>query len=163
MKKLMISWSLMLVTSITAIAQETKQVTKEGGHGYLFFAPGVAAPGSETLVHVGGGGEKLFNGIGVGAEIGYLTEMQLRYLGDGVGVFSANGSYHFTNHTVSPFVTGGYSMFFRGGYVNGFNFGAGVNCWVSRKMAVRFEVRDNVWPDYSNQHFVGFRVGATFR
>ena len=157
MKNLMIASSLALLLLQTGFAQETKDVAE----GYVFFAPGVEIPGGEGLAHMGVGGEVLFKGIGIGPEIGYLTP--IRSFGDGIGVFSPNVSYHFGNGKVSPFVTGGYSLFFRSGHANGFNFGGGVNYWVSNRAALRFEFRDNVIPEHNDVHFLAFRFGLSFR
>src|SRR5215510_16403331 len=157
MKKAMIASSLMLLMFKTGFAQETK----DGGQGYVFFAPGMETPGGSGIAHFGVGGEVLFKGIGLGPEIGYLTP--IRSFGNGIGVFSPNVSYHFINGKVSPFLTGGYSLFFRSGHANGFNFGGGVNYWVSNRAALRFEFRDNVIPKYRDHHFLGFRAGLSFR
>ena len=54
-------------------------------------------------------------------------------------------------------------MFFQSGTLNGYNFGGGVNYWLSDRAGLRFEVRDNVMPDYEDTHLVGFRFGVTFR
>jgi len=157
MHRLMIGSFFVFVMATTGFAQENYS-----GQGYVFFAPGVSAPGGTATAHLGGGGEALFHAVGVGAEIGYVTPM--RSFGDGVGILSPNASYHFLrNQKVSPFVTGGYSLFFRDGHLNGFNFGGGANYWLFERTALRFEVRDNVIREYSSSHLVGFRVGLTFR
>jgi len=158
MKKLMILSGLMLVMYRTGFAQETKEDTTQG---YVFFAPGVETPGRNGIAHMGGGGELLFNALGVGAEIGYQTP--IRSFGNGIGVFSPNVAYHFMGGKLSPFVTGGYSLFFRSGHANGYNFGGGVNYWMLDRTALRLEVRDNVLPGYRDVHFLGFRVGLSFR
>ena len=157
MKKLMISSTLMLLIVQSGFAQETINVAE----GYVFFAPGVASPGGEGMAHLGLGGELLFKGFGVGPEIGWLAP--LRNFGDGIGTFSPNVSYHFRNTKLSPFLTGGYTLFFRDGRANGFNFGGGVDYWLSNKTGLRFEVRDNVMSQYRDTHFVGFRFGVSFR
>jgi hypothetical protein len=133
------------------------------GHGYAFFAPGGISDSSTVWAHVGGGGEAVFgSGLGVGAEIGYVTP--IKSWGDGIGLFSLNGAYHFKNSSkVVPFVTGGYSGFFREGYANGFNFGGGVNYWMKERVGLRFEFRDQVPGNTDLGHVYGFRVGVTFR
>ncbi len=136
----------------------------------VFCAPGALTGGGATTstVHFGGGGEALvYKGLGVGAEIGYLTPWDS--FGDGIGIFSANGSYNFFprhgEKKLVPFVTGGYSLFFRSGSANGFNFGGGVNWWLKPKLGLRLEFRDQVWPGRydSAAHFFEFRVGLAFR
>jgi len=151
---------LMLMVS-SAFAQDDHH-----GQGYAFFAPGVTSSGGSGFAHFGGGGEALFKQVGVGAELGYLTPW--REFSDGLGLFSANGSYHLiasTNGKVVPFATGGYSLFFRDGSISGFNFGGGVDYWMGGRTGVRFEVRDNVFSNFDTHrvHFIGFRVGVTFR
>jgi opacity protein-like surface antigen len=157
MKKLMIASSLVLLMLQAAFAQETKN----GGQGYVFFAPGVASPGGDGTAHIGVGGELLFKGFGIGPELGYLTPVQS--FGNGLGVFSPNLSYHFRTGKTEPFVTGGYSLFFRDGHAHGYNFGGGLNRWFTDRMGVRVEVRDNVLAEYRDTHFWGFRFGLSFR
>jgi hypothetical protein len=143
------------------------QTTEHRGQGYLFVAPGGVAPnGSTATLHFGVGGEGLLHkGLGVGGEIGYLTPA--RSFDSGFGIFSANGSYHFTQATASgkvvPFVTGGYSLFFRDGHANGFNAGGGVNYWFRERLGVRLEFRDQVVTEGREVHYLGFRVGLAFR
>jgi hypothetical protein len=68
-----------------------------------------------------------------------------------------------SDNKVEPFVTGGYTHFFRWGTPNGINFGGGVNYWFSNHVGLRFEVRDNARGNRPLHHFVGFRIGLTFR
>jgi hypothetical protein len=114
----------------------------------------------------GAGGEKVLGkGVGIGAEIGALGERQ--YFSDTVfGVFSPNGYYHF-NHgrhiKVDPFVTAGYTLFFRSGSANLFNVGGGLNYWVKHSLGVRLELRDQVQPGGGSAvHYWGFRLGLVF-
>lgn len=135
------------------------------GHGYVFAAPGATSEGTGTL-HFGGGGEGLvYKGLGVGAELGYVAPW--RGFGDGLGTFSANGSYHFrprnSESRVVPFVTSGYTLLFRNGTAHAFNFGGGLNYWFRDRVGLRFEFRDHVWPGNHTVHILGFRVGMTFR
>jgi hypothetical protein len=67
------------------------------------------------------------------------------------------------HNRVEPFVTGGYTLFFRWGAANGFNFGGGVNYWLKDHIGLRFEVRDTVWTSGGLIHYLGFRIGVTFR
>jgi len=140
------------------------------GQGSVFFGPGGVSGGSATTasVHFGGNAEVLvYKGLAVGPEIGYLAPWHS--MSDGIGVLSANGSYNFfprrAEQKAVPFVTGGYTLFFRSGTANGFNFGGGVNWWFKPKVGLRLEFRDQVWPGrYSNAaHFFEFRVGVALR
>lgn len=138
---------------------------KHRSHGYLVFAPGAFSPGGAAAVHLGGGGEGLvYKGLGVGAEIGYILPWDERA---GLGLFSANGSYHLTGHgspeKLVPFATAGYSLLFRGGSANLFNFGGGFHYWFGKGTGLRVEFRDHVWPNHRTVHLWEFRVGVAFR
>ena len=146
---------------IGSIAGFAQVIDEHHGQAYAFFATGVTAPDDSSFMHVGGGGEALIKRVGIGGEIGYLGPWDR--LSDGFGVGNVNGSFNFRPGKVSPFVTGGYTLFFRNGTLNGYNFGGGVNYWLSGRTGLRFEVRDNVMPDYEDTHLVGFRFGVTFR
>ena len=158
MKNIMLAAGLLFLGSMAGFAQTTEEHTAQG---YAFFAPGVTAPGKEGFMHTGGGGEALIKRFGIGGELGFLAPW--RYLSEGIGVGSVNGSFNLLPGKISPFVTGGYTLFFRSGTANGYNFGGGVHYWLTEGTGLRFEVRDNVLRDYGQQHFVGFRVGVTFR
>src|SRR5947199_10816960 len=101
-------------------------------NGYLFLAPGGVSccGGTSMTLQFGGGGEAVLGaGVGIGAELSVLGGR--RGFGDSaVGVFSSNGYYHFVrgkNSKADPFVTGGYTLFFRHSHATLFNFGAGIN------------------------------------
>jgi len=156
-----------LVVMAQTVAHGAKQVTNNPsyGYGYLFVAPGVASGGSATL-HIGGGGEVIFNnGFGMGAEVGYLGPIEA--MGQGFGVFSVNGSYYFLkanqSEKVAPFVTGGYTGIFRSGYASGINFGGGVNYWFKKRVGLRFEIRDNLVALDGAAHLLNARIGLTVR
>lgn len=110
-----------------------------GGQGYFFFGPG-----SSTALHLGGGGEAyIYKGLAAGGEIGYLFPRS--GFGYGVGLLSANGSYHFNRGThwkIQPFVTGGYTLAFRSGAVNLWNAGGGLTYWMSNRAGLRVEFRE---------------------
>jgi len=138
------------------------------GQGYAFFAPGGISGGGATTgtLHFGGGVEALFyKGLGVGGELGYLAPK--RSFSNGIGILSLNGSYHFRNskppRKAVPFVTGGYSLGFRSGTQNLFNFGGGVNYWMRDHLGLRLEFRDHVNPRYGTAHYWEFRIGLAFR
>jgi hypothetical protein len=149
-----------------SVAAQLENEKEHRGQGYVFFAPGAVVEGGygTGTAHFGGGGEGLiYKGLGIGAEAGYLTPW--RDFSLGIGLASANGSYHFRrNRTVSPFVTAGYSLAFRNGHANLVNFGVGLNWWFANKVGVRLEFRDHI---YSNAPFradyIGTRIGLAFR
>ena len=60
-------------------------------------------------------------------------------------------------------MTGGYSLIFRGGHLNFFNWGGGFHYWFARHAGVRFEFRDHVYSGYSIEHYWGIRLGIAFR
>ncbi len=154
-------------SAASATSTTTSQPNKEyKAHGYVFVAPGVVTSGSTGTLHFGGGGEGLIKGgFGVGAEIGGLAPV--KDFGEGFGIFSVDAGYHWLKASKSgkvvPFVNGGYTLFFREGVANGVNFGGGVNYWFKERVGLRFEVRDHVAVEIPEAHFIGFRIGLTFR
>lgn len=169
MKRLFLIAAL-LVALPAVLAAQTPQPTPSNkeyrAHGYAFAAPGAYSDYPVTTLHFGAGGEGLlYKGFGVGGEIGYVAPA--RSLGDGFGILSVDGQYHFLKASKSgkivPFVTGGYSLFFRSDSLNAVNFGAGVNYWFKERTGLRFEFRDHVPPQTPDFHVLGFRVGITFR
>jgi hypothetical protein len=112
-----------------------------------------------------GGEAVLGKGIGLGAEVGALGTRQ--YFADSVvGVFSPNGYYLFVHGNdikIDPFVTGGYTLLFRSGHANLFNFCGGLNYWFRTTLGGRLEVRDQVHTDGSSVHYWEVRFGLAFR
>jgi len=162
MERISILTVLLLLFSGEVRAQQPPAAP--AGQGYFFWGPG--AVNSETATqHFGGGGEVfLHKGLGIGAEVGYLSPLQAAQ--DGIGLFSVNGLYEFGRTTPSklhPFVTGGYSLAFRGGATNAVNFGGGFNYWFSRRAGLRLEFRDHFAPEYSDVHFWCARIGLNLR
>lgn len=158
MKKILVAACFLFLGSITGLAQGTEH----RGQGYGFFASGVSSGHSRGFGHVGVGGEVLIKRVGVGGEIGYLTPWRSR--SEDMGVGSVNGSFNLKPGKISPFVTGGGTLFVIRGIATGYNFGGGVHYWLRDRVGLRFEVRDNVVPEYStDEHFVGFRIGVVFR
>ena len=122
-------------------------MTKEPGVTYSVEPAGNSGGNSTASFQVGAGGEGLvYKGLGLGAQIGYLAPF--RAGGDGFGIFSADGSYHFQHSKLKlvPFVIGGYSVAFRSGTSSsGGNFGGGVQYWMKDHLGLRFEFRDHVF------------------
>ena len=164
MHRSMIWLLVFILVPAAAMAQEKPPRELPGGQGYAFTGFG-AANAEDMILHFGGGGEAyLYRGLGIGAEIGYLGPAG--YLGEGIGVFSANGLYNFSperRRRVQPFVTGGYSLAFRDGTANCVNFGGGIHYWFSDKLGLRLEFRDHLNPSYADEHFWQGRVGIEFR
>lgn len=163
MAKMIMACVLLLLCVGLTNAQSTDS---RKGWGYAFFGAGAAADdGATALFHVGGGGEGLIkDGFGAGAEVGYVAPVESS--SNGLGLFSANASYHFGGKDESkkfvPFVTGGYSLVFRSGASHGGNFGGGVHYWISDGVALRVEFRDHIFSS-DFPHLLSFRFGVTLR
>ena len=151
---------LSLLTVILSAAAQAQH-----SHGYLFVAPGgISASGHTAMtVHLGAGGEGVLGkGIGIGAELGALGPRES--FSDLVGLFSANGYYHFSRSgKADPFLTGGYSLLFRFEHANLANFGLGMNYWLVRRLGLKVEFRDHIRTSGATTHYWGIRVGPAFR
>jgi hypothetical protein len=101
----------------------------------------------------------------VAAEIGYLGPIEM--LGAGVGAFSLNGVYYGVGGRTSrllPFVTGGYTSFFRNGQASLWNVGGGIEYRYAHRVGLRIEVRDHIRTNFGTTgHFLGLRAGVTLR
>jgi len=158
-----------IVLSITLVLTIlVAPATAQSSHGYAFFAPGASSCSgcNNMMLHFGGGAEGIIGkGIGVGAELGFLAPRQ--NVGEGLGVFSPNGYFHFRgknkDRKVDPFVTGGYTLFFRSGHANLWNFGGGLNYWFASRLGLKVELRDHIWPENGATHYWGVRIGLNFR
>lgn len=160
MRKIILGAIFLMVIQGAALAQGT---TERKAWGYVFGGAGAATGGfSNGIFSFGAGGEGLvYKGFGMGAEVGYVAPFERG--GDGIGIFSADASYHFNRSAkLVPFVTGGYSAAFRSGASHGGNFGGGVHYWMKDHVGLRFEVRDHVFSSDS-PHLFQFRVGLSFR
>jgi hypothetical protein len=152
---------------LVAVALAAPLGAEQHSNGYLFVAPGgITGPArTNATVHLGVGGElALPKGVGAGAELGALGPTD--NFADVLGVFSANGYYHFLRRSgkLDPFATAGYSLFFRNGRANLFNFGGGMNYWFLSRVGFRGEIRDHVyWNADATLHYWGVRFGLAFR
>jgi len=164
------AWLIGMPAAALAQSGGGAPVKPVSGLGYGFFGIGAASwdGASEGTWHVGGGGEAIFrDAFGVGAEMGYLGWLEEG--GDGLGVLSVNGAYHFGGGANArrwrPFVTGGYTLGFDGDVTeNLFNIGGGVDFWMKPRVGLRLEFRDHIWSEDGDAvHFWGVRVGVTFR
>jgi len=133
------------------------------GHAFVNFSLNASKDSFADMLAVGGGGEGfLYRGLAVGADVAYLFPREAP--GDGIGLLSANPAYHFVNRDNPgkwvPFVTGGYSLAFRLGTANLFNYGGGITYWFASRAGLRVEVRD-----HRNSELSMFliRVGISFR
>ena len=163
---------------VFALARVTGAEPKASGYtsqGYAQFGVGGCSIGVGHLVSIGcgavlnvtsGGEGFVYRGLAAGGEGGYgWISGNFK---DGVGMFSANPAYHFKgqgrSRALVPFITGGYSMLFRDGHVNGFNAGGGATWWTGAHFGVRCEGRIHhfgVGPLGANVYM--FRIGPSFR
>ena len=160
MKIILINAILAATFAAAASAQST--------HIYAFGAPGGVTGSAKTqgTLQAGAGVDvALPKRFGAGLEAGAISPWSS--WGDStVGFFSANGYFHFNkgrDNRFDPFVTGGYTNFFRDGHVNLFNFGGGVNLWATHRLGAKIEIRDQVETRYSTLHYWNFRLGLAFR
>ncbi len=151
---------------LSAAAQNSNYSKQDG---YFYIAPGVRTGLHMDTVRAtqGGGGAEGFVTPNLGAELdlGALKASDALWLGAFSPNFVARFRVKNQEKRVEPFVTGGYTVFFRSGSASGYNFGGGFHYWFSRHVGLRFEARDSVWvtlgaPDL---HFVGLRIGMAFR
>ena len=155
---------VLIAAALTTLAMP---LWAQPSNGYLFFAPGgVSCCGHTAMtLHAGVGGEWVIGkGVGAGAEVGAVG-IRESYGDSVVGVLSPNGYYHFVHGRdvkVDPFVTGGYTLMFRYGTANLFNFGAGLNYWVKHSLGFRMEFRDHVTTPGTAVHYWGVRLGLVF-
>ena len=151
-----------------AILGLTGLLQAQTSHGYAYIAPGGATANGYTsmTLNLGFGGEaRIASHVGAGAELAALGFTR-SYTDSVMGVFSPNGYLHIDGSKdakFDPFVTAGYSLFFRSGHENLFNFGGGVNIWRHKHLGFKIEFRDHVSTNYDTIHFWGLRFGLTFR
>ena len=156
----LLAWLALLAAAFAATASAQRSL------GYWYIAPGgvTAAGHTGLLIDMGGGGElALGKGIAAGVELGAIGPKH-SYTSNVMGQGSLNGYYHFRHSKdarLDPFVTGGYSLFFRRGTANLGNFGGGLNAWFTNTLAFRFEFRDHVLPGVPT-HYWGIRMGMSF-
>src|SRR5690349_8483835 len=128
-----------LVRSFILMAALARVADAQPSNVYLFLGPGgeSCCGYTTTILHTGIGGEAVLGaGLGLGAEIGAMG-LRRDFVDSAFGVFSPNGYYHFIHGRrvrVDPFITGGYTLFFRYGHANLFNVGGGLNYWFHRHL-----------------------------
>jgi len=133
------------------------------GQGYTYFAVSKAGDDIGDAMNFGTGGEGfLTKGLAAGGDVGYMFTSGR--FGNGIGLASANLSYHFREmdpdgHWV-PFVTGGYTLAFRGAAAGLVNYGGGVTYWFRPHLGVRAEFRNHQSGGFS---MPSFRFGFSFR
>jgi len=185
MRRFILITGLLLASPVVGLAQNN-QDPHYRGEGYLFFGVGPAVVGVPEFIpslgysilnrrpvveHAGFGGEAfLYKGLGLGAEVGYARWSTPGGFNEWAGIASADLSYHFplkaAHSRLDPFVLGGYTLMFHHGSDSAGNFGGGLNLWIAKHAALRFEVRDETHSSLSPSGYrqiLEFRVGLTFR
>jgi hypothetical protein len=162
MRRTLAIFSFMVLLSPFSFSQ-SERISQSTG--YFHFAPGVRSPDNMGGMGIGGGGNYRSSiGLGGGVDLSYLAPW--RDKGDGIGALSPYLYYSYLKkrNKVEPFLSGGYTLFFRSGTANGINFGGGVHYWFAKKIGLKLEFRDDLFlytsPHY---HFVSFRIGVAFR
>jgi hypothetical protein len=135
-------------------------------HLYWLGEAGGATAGGQTSFRAGlsGGAEiAIAKGFSAGPEIGFITP-RTNFHDNVAGLASVNGFYHIRHGkpVLDPFVSSGWSVLFRNGSANFFNYGGGLNCWLTPSVALRAEFRDRIHGDGTNFHLWGFRLGVSF-
>jgi len=158
---------LVLVASIASISASGlfAQGGEKKGWGQVYVASGGAFNGdSEAFFHIGGGGTALIaKGFGVQADLGALGAYK-DFGSSALGVFSPGVTYVFSrDRRTTPFLAGGYTLFFRDGTANGMFAGGGVNHWLNDSVGLRFEVRDQIVLEGETIHFFEGRFSILFR
>jgi len=162
--KLWFLTGLSLLLSSLMLSPGYAQSTEKSAWGYGFFGGGGASGcgDSEGLIHFGGGMDAaLAGGFGISIEGGYLT---WGGMSEGVGLFSPGVMYAFNrDRKTIPFITGGYSLFFRSGSASGLFFGGGVNHFIGENWGIRVEGRDQLFFESGcTFHNLEARIGVVF-
>ena len=164
MKRTLFVLVMCSLLSPAIVAQPDSSQKRKAVRGVVFVAPGgVTSCGcSQGTLHFGGGVDgRIKGGVEATFDVGYITPT--RSLLSGIGIFSPGLAYRFNRgNKTEPFVTGGYSLFFRGGTASGVFFGGGIDRWFRENVGFRVEGRDQVIVEH-NDHFVEARFAILFR
>jgi len=132
-------------TSLLTPAVLAQEIEDTRAWTYLFGGVGSCNHGVPYFQGGAGGEGLLAGGFGLGAELGYLAFFEGPSLG--VGLLSPGVVYNFSpGKKTMPFVTGGYTLFFRSGATHGLYFGGGVNRWMGDRWGIRIEGRNQLMP-----------------
>lgn len=134
-------------------------------HFHWLVDAGGATSGGNTRFVAGltGGGEiAIGRGFSAGPEMGFIAPSKGRFWDTVQGLAALNGYYHFRQDErvrFDPYVSSGYSVVFRDGHLNMFNYGGGLNYWVIPNVGFRGEFRDRTG---NGMHLWSFRFGVSF-
>ena len=160
MRTILVVLTAVLMLASPTVAQETRESVSHATT--VFGSLGGIGDGTATI-HFGGGEELIWpNGLGLGADIGYITSTTA--FADGLGLLTAGPIYEFrTNSRYKPFVRGGVSLAFRNGALPLVHVGGGVNRWFDDRWGLKLEVRDHFDPRYPSFQVLEFSVGLLFK
>jgi hypothetical protein len=131
----------------------------------IFGGVGFCGEGDCGIINGGFGAEYfIYKGLFIGSDLGYMGSVQ--GLAEGFGNLNVNGGYHFFDGSGSqkwvPYLSGGYTLFFRESAANLLNISAGTTYWMPSGKGIRLEVRDQIYNDYETYHYVSFNFGFVF-
>jgi len=144
-----------------------------GGYVYAFGGPAGVPKSAYTrwngnFIHVGGGGEgRLTARFALGGEMGVLKPVTNQYAVT-TGLASVTPAFHFFSTNAKskfdPFAGGGVSLLFGRGGGMAVHYGGGTNYWLTRRIGLRFELRDHIWSPESGEvvHIFDLRLGVVF-
>lgn len=159
-----------LIWFLICVASLSTRVAAQHSGAYVFVAPVEVSRNGYTywqgpFFQAGGGGEAaLGSRFTLGGEATAL--LPRAQFGQTAGLLSIGPYFHFlpAQGKFDPFVTGGGAVLAGNGVGAMWYYGGGANYWFHRNIGLRVEFRDHVWaPEGSAFHFLGFRVGASFR
>jgi hypothetical protein len=132
----------------------------------FFGAPGVTTGRGDTsgaALHVGGGAEIVWvNGLGLAVDVGYLWPPEAIEVG--VGIFSGGLIYEFrTSRRYSPYVRGGYTLFFGEGAASLMHSGIGFSRWFNEQWGMNFELRDHLFIAAPERNLIEFSIGLVIK
>lgn len=180
MKKVIVTAVLLLV--VPALARAQAYGHRYWGEGYAFYGRRTGTPGTS----IGGAGGEVFiyKGLAAGGEVGTTIGNP----DDRITIGSADASYHFfccrASRKVELFAGGGYSYLWGDINTHGYtfpeslgqdrygpNFSQGLIVWATKRVGVRFEVREyRMFVSYGaledvipGGNPVEFHIGVTFR
>ena len=158
MRRIVIVATAVVLMAAPTLAQEPADSLQRVGT--VFGSLGGISDGSSALFHIGGGEDIVWpNGLGVGADFGYISSTNA--FGDGLFLLTAGPLYEFRNSSrYKPFVRGGVSLAIgQGGTLPLMHIGGGLNQWFDERWGLKLEVRDHFHPRYPEFQVVEFTVG----
>ncbi|MFM8395757.1 MAG: hypothetical protein ACKOB4_17715 [Acidobacteriota bacterium] len=155
-------FTFILLLPVAGMAQSS---TSNEHYGYLTAGGGTTTDGGAIVSLAGGADLFVYRQLAVSGELGAIFPPSS--IGSVVGVLSPNLTWYLRpgggSGRVAPFITGGYSLIFRQGTINGLNFGGGLTWWFKEGLGLRVEARDYFGVSDPGHHLVQVRAGLAFR